>query len=216
MFSLWGQYAADFADGLKVTVELTGYGLVLAIALGVVLAAARLSRVRAIRAVATVYVETARATPALVVLFLVYYGLGELGVLWSAFWSAVAGLGCFYAALFCEIFRGGLEGVERGQHEAADALGLGRGQRLLRVILPQAFLPILLPATNTVADLIKDTSLVVVLGVAELTSHANNASSITYRPMDMFLLAGLMYFGVYLLISRTLTYWEAHVQRHRH
>lgn len=213
---LWQRYVGPFLQGLLTTVELTALGLVVAVGIGALVAAGRMSRFVLVRGIAVGYVDVMRATPTLIVLFLTYYGLGEIGVLIPAFWAGVFGLGVFYAALFAEIFRGGIESVARGQTEAADALAMGPWLRLRTVILPQAFGAILLPSTNTIADFIKDTSLVVVIGVADLTSAAQSGSSDTYRPMDMYVLAALMYFVLYLVISRLLARWELNVQRSRH
>lgn len=213
MLSLWGRYFVPFLHGLAVTVEITGAALVLAVAIGALLTGCKISRFRALRLVSTLYVEAFRATPVLVLLFIAYYGLGQVGFRLSGYWAATLTLGTFFGALFAEIFRGGLQGVEGGQREAAEALAMGRWLRLRKVVLPQAFLAILLPSTNTVANIIKTTSLVVTIGVADLMSQANAASSATFEPMDMYLLAGLMYLALYLLISRALGRWELHVQR---
>lgn len=216
VLTLWQHYLVPFLQGLGVTLEITGLSLLLAVVFGAVLTACRLSHWRILRLLATVYVDIMRATPVLVILFLVYFGLGQVGIQFSGFWAAVLGLGCFYASLFAEIFRGGVLGVDRGQGEAADALGLSPSLRLRKVTLPQAFMAILLPSTNTVADLIKDTSLVLVIGVADLMAHANQATADTFKPMDMFVYAGLFYFALYLLISRVLARWEYRVQRLRY
>lgn len=216
MIQLWGEYFASFLQGLLTTVEITVCGLVVAVTAGGLLAICRMAPVRALRILAAVYIDVVRATPTLVVLFLAYFGLGEVGVLIPAFWAAVLGLGLFYAALFAEIFRGGVEGIEPGQRESAEALGMSTSLRLRKVILPQALRAILLPSTNSVADFIKDTSLVVVIGVSDLTSAASQATAVTYQPMDMYLLAALMYFCVYLLISRVLGRWEIHAGSARH
>ncbi len=213
MLALWGRFVVPFLHGLTVTVEITGAALVLAITVGALLAGCRLSRFRTLRLVATLYIEAFRATPVLVLLFIAYYGLGQVGFRLSGYWAATLTLGTFFGSLFAEIFRGGFQGVDLGQHEAAEALAMGRWLRLRKIVLPQAFLAILLPSTNTVANIIKTTSLVVTIGVADLMSQANAAASATFEPMDMYVLAGLMYLAVYLLISRVLGRWELHVQR---
>lgn len=215
VLSLWGQYIGSFLQALAITIELTVLALVVAVLGGGLLAAARTSRVRALRLAAIVYIDLLRAIPVLVLLFVAYYGLGQIGLKLSGIAAATVALGCFYAALFAEIFRGGLQSVDRGQGEAAEALGMGTWFRLRRVILPQAFIAILLPSTNQLSNIIKDTSLVVTIGVADLMSHAYEASSATFQPMDMFVLAGLVYFCLYLLLSRALGRWETIVQRRR-
>lgn len=215
MISLWGHYIGRFFAGLGVTVELTALGLLVAVVVGAVLAGMRSSPRRVLRLPARLYIDVMRSVPVLVLLFIAYYGLGQLGLKLSSFGAGVAALGVFYASLFAEVFRGGFAGVGRDQREAADALGMGRWLRMRRVILPQAFVSILLPSTNVLSDLIKDTSLVVIVGASDLMAVAYRASSVTFEPMDMLVLAGLMYFALYLLLSQALGRWERNVQRRR-
>lgn len=215
MISLWGQYVGAFFDGLGVTVELTALGLVVAVIAGAVLAGMRSSPRWVLSLPARAYIDVMRSVPVLVLLFIAYYGLGQLGLKLSGIAAGVVALGAFYASLFAEVFRGGFSSVSRGQREAADALGMGRWLRVRQVILPQAFVAILLPSTNLLSDLIKDTSLVVIIGVADLMAQSYRAASATFEPMYMFILAGLMYFGLYLLISQALGRWERDVQRRR-
>ena len=215
LFSLWGQYLGSLLSGLATTVELTLLGLAVAVAGGALLAALRSSRLRVLRVPAIVYVDLLRSIPVLVLLFIAYYGMGQLGLNLSGVLAATLALGSFYAALFAEIFRGGMQGVDRGQREAAAALGMSTAQQLKQVILPQAFVAILLPSTNQMSNIIKDSSLVVTIGVADLMSKAYQASAQSFQPMDMFILAGIIYFCVYLIISRALAKWELSVARHR-
>ncbi len=215
ILGLWGSYLPSFMRGLVITMEITGLGLAVAVVLGAILAGFKLSKFKALRVIATVYVDIIRSIPVLVLLFLAYYGLGQLGLTLSGIASATAALGAFYAALLCEIFRGGVQGVERGQREAADALGLGRVSGFVRVILPQAVLRILPPSTNQLSNIIKDSSLVVTIGVADLMARSYEASATTFKPMDMFVLAGLIYMALYLVIARAIGRWELNVQRRR-
>lgn len=213
IWGLWSSYLPSFLDGLVVTMEITGLGLGVAIVFGMILAGCRLSRFRVLRLLATIYVDVLRSVPVLVLLFLAYYGLGQLGLTLSGIASATVALGAFYSALLCEIFRGGIQGVERGQREAADALGLKRTSVFVRVTLPQAILLILAPSTNQVSNIIKDSSLVVTIGVADLMARSYEASSTTFQPMDMFVLAGIIYMVLYVVLARVLGRWERNVQR---
>ncbi len=215
LFSIWGQYFPSYLQGLGVTIELTVLSLALALVIGFVLALMRLSKVRGLVIVATVYTDVLRAIPVLVMLFIAYYSLGAIGIKLSGVEAAVLTLGAFYGALYGEVFRGGISGVDPGQREAAAALGLPPSSVMRKVVLPQAFLAILPPATNRFADIIKDTSLVVTISVADLMLQSYQAISATYRPMDMLGLAAIMYFVVYLLVSRVLARWELNVQRRR-
>ena len=213
IFALWGQYFGNFLDGLGISLEITIAGLAFALVAGAGFAALRLARFRVLRFIGTAYVEVVRATPMLLVLYIMYFGLGQVGIKLPAYWAAVIALGTFYAAQFTEIFRGGIQSVDRGQREAADALGLSRWQRLRKVVLPQAVMTILLPSTNALADIIKDSSLVITIGLSDLMARTYEATSATFEPMDMFLLAGVMYLVVYLLLSRVLGRLELNVQR---
>ena len=210
---LWVHYVPSFLGGLAVTLGVTGGSLALALIWGLLLALARLSPWRALQGAAATYVTVMRAVPVLVLLFLIYYvGFFRL----NGFWSGVLTLGLFYAAIYSEIFRGGIQGVERGQVEAAMALGLPSATRLRRVIGPQALRAILPPGTNQLANLIKDTSLVMTIGVGDLMMQAYKAGSTNFEYLDMFLLAGVLYFALYLGVSRGIVRWENRVRQQRY
>ncbi|MDA8194926.1 MAG: amino acid ABC transporter permease [Thermaerobacter sp.] len=215
MIALWRQYLPQFFQGVGVTLELTALSLLVALLFGFLLALARLSGWRGLVLGATVYTEVIRAIPVLVLLFLAYYSLAQAGIKLSGMTAAVVTLGGFYATLYGEIFRGAILGVDRGQSEAALALGMNRRTVMRKIVLPQAFFTILPPATNQLSNLIKDTSLVFTVGVTDLMFQAYAASSATFQPMDMLLLAGIVYFVFYLVLSKFLTRWELNVQRRR-
>lgn len=206
---LWGRYFPGYLRGTLVTLELTGASLAAALALGLLIALARMAPSRVLRNAAAAYVEVFRATPVIVILFVAYFGLAQMGLTLPPFLSVVVSLGAFYGALYCEVYRSGVESVPNGQREAAAALGLPPHRSLWRVVLPQAMLAILPPGTNTAADLLKDTSLVVTIsGVADIMYHAYGAASATFAPMTMFVLAALVYFPIYLLLSVVARRWE--------
>ena len=210
---LWVHYVPSFLRGLAVTLGVTGGSFALAMIGGLLLALGRLSPWRALQGAATTYVTVMRAVPVLVLLFLIYYvGFFRL----NGFWSGVLTLGLFYAAIYSEIFRGGIQGVERGQVEAAVALGLPSATRLRRVIGPQALMAVLPPGTNQLANLIKDTSLVMTIGVGDLMMQAYKAGSTNFKYLDMFLLAGVFYFALYLVVSRGIVRWENRVRQQRY
>lgn len=206
---LWAQYFPLYLRGTVVTLELTAACLAAGLLGGLLLALVRMGRSRILRNLAAAYIEVFRATPVIVLLFLAYFGLAQMGFTLPAFACVVLTLGAFYSALYCEVYRSGVEAVPRGQWEAAEALGLGRGRVLRRVILPQALLAILPPATNRAADVLKDTSLVVTIsGVSEIMYQAYGAASNTFAPMSMFVLAAIFYFPLYLILSRVVRGWE--------
>lgn len=214
MLQLWIQYLPQMWQGVGLTLELTAAALVLALVFGFILALARLSRFRLLNLLATWYTEIVRAVPVLVILFIVYYSLGNLLKL-SGLVSAIVSLSAFYATQYAEIFRGAILGVDRGQTEAASALGMTQRTIMRKIILPQAFFSILPPSTNQLSNLIKDTSLVFTIGVADLMFQAYQASAATFLPLDMLLLAGVIYFIFYIILSKFLARWELNVQRSR-
>lgn len=197
------------------TLQITAGAFVIAMVFGMLLALARLSPLRMLKASALIYVDVIRAIPVLVLLFLIYYVLGQYGFKLNGMMSGIVTLGIFYAAVYSEIFRGGIQGVDRGQNEAALAIGMNGATRMRKVILPQAFLAILPPATNQLANLIKDTSLVMTIGVSDLMMQAYKMGSNNFKYMDMFMLAGVFYFALYLLLSRGIVRWEERVRQQR-
>ncbi|MCL5116680.1 MAG: amino acid ABC transporter permease [Firmicutes bacterium] len=215
MLQQWALYLPDYLKGVGMTLELTGAALLVALVFGFILALARLSKIRVLDWAATGYVEIIRAIPVLILLFICYYSLAQAGLKLSGPVAAIVGLGGFYAALYGEIFRGAILGVDRGQREAAEALGMPRSVAMRKVILPQAFFAILPPATNQLSNLIKDTSLVFTIAVADIMFQANSALSQNFLPLDMLLLAGVIYFLFYLILSKFLARWELNVQRRR-
>lgn len=215
LLHIWWRYLPSFMAGLKITLEITIATFVVGVIVGAALTACRLSRWRALRVVATIYIDTVRSIPTLVILFLVYYSLGQLGLNFSGIMAAIWGLGFYYASLLAEIFRAGIQSVGQGQREAALALGINRRTLVSKVLMPQALLYVLAPTTNQVSNIIKDTSLVVTIGVSDLMSQAYTAGSQTFLPMDMLVLAGILYLIVYFILTRVLVRWEANVQRRR-
>lgn len=215
MLQAWTQYLPAFLQGVGVTLQLTGVSLVIALVFGFILTLARLSHWKFLDVISTGFIEIVRAVPVLILLFIAYYSLPEIGITLSGFVAAVVTLGAFYSTLYGEIFRGGILAVDRGQREAASALGMSSGTIMRKVILPQAFFSILPPATNQLSNLIKDTSLVFTIGLADLMFQAYNAGGTNFEYFDMFILAGIMYFVFYLILSKLLARWELNVQRNR-
>ncbi len=214
MFQVWMKYLPSLLKGVGTTLELTALSLIVAVVFGFLLALARLSRFRVLNFIARWYIEIVRAVPVLVILFVVYYSLGNVITL-SGRVSAIVSLGAFYATQYGEIFRGTILGVDKGQTEAAFALGMPQPTILRKIVLPQAFFSILPPSTNQLSNLIKDTSLVFTIGVADLMFKAYEAASESFLPLDMLLLAGVIYFVFYIILSKFLARWELNVQRSR-
>jgi polar amino acid transport system substrate-binding protein len=189
-----------FLGGAAVTIFLSASAFALALPLGLGLALGRLERRRAVRFFCSLYVEVFRGTPLLLQLYVLYFALAPL-IRLGALSAAVLGLSLNYAAYEAEIHRGALLAVPKGQGEAARSLGLGRWQALRYVLLPQS-LRIALPAmTNDFVALLKDSSLVSVITVVELTKR------MTIAAVDLrsWLLPGLACAGLYLAMSYPLS-----------
>ena len=181
---------------------------------GFVVAIMRVSRMRAVRAVATVYITLLQGTPLLMQLFLAFYGLVVLtGVRLDA-WPAVALAFTLYAAAFLgDIWRGTIEAVPRTQWEAAAALALPRRQIMRRVILPQAARIAIPPTVGFLVQLIKNTSVAAIVGVVELTRAGQLMVNVTYQPMVVYPLVAALYFAVCWPISFAAGRLEARLDR---
>jgi len=181
------------------TLVLSCLSMALAVAFGSVIAIGRVYGNRVVRVLLTAYVEVTRGTPILLQLFVIYYGLASV-VRLPAFVAALIGLGLNYAAYESEIYRGALEAVQRGQLEAARVLGLSDWQTLRLVRAPQAFRFALAPTTNDFVAMLKDSSLVSVLTVMELTKQ----TQIFATNLGSWVLPGALCAALYLAMSLPL------------
>jgi glutamate transport system permease protein len=186
-----------YLEGFRNTLSLTLVSAALAIAIGTVLAAFRVSPVPVLRAVGTLYVETLRNTPLTLVFFFSVFVLPQVDIRLSFFAFAVVALTVYHAAFFCEAVRSGINAVGVGQAEAARSIGLGFGQTLRIVVLPQAFRTVIPPLISVFIALTKNSSIAAAFGVAELTKIGQELSNTTGEPIAVL-------FGVacfYLIIT---------------
>lgn len=188
--------------GAVVTVQVTVLSFLLSSVIGLLLALVRLSPVRAVSAIGASVVNVIRGLPIIVQLFYIYFVLPDIGIQLSAFQAGVIGLGIAYSAYQAENFRAGIEAVDPGQHEAAQALGMRGTLIMRRVILPQAFRIALPPYGNTLVMMLKDSSLVSTITVAEMTRAGQLIASSTFQNMTVYTLVALLY----LLMSMPLVY----------
>ena len=204
-----------FLEGAAVTALLSVASFAIAMPLGMLLAAARLGAGRAIRGVAVAYVEILRGTPVLLQLYVLYYGLAPILKL-GPLTAATLGLGLNYAAYEAEVYRGALMAVPHGQTEAASALGLGPWQTLRHVMLPQAIRTALPAVTNDFVSLLKDSSLVSVLTVVELTKRMTIAAVEVRSWLGPGLLCAALYFVMSFPLSRLSRRLEARLENDPH
>jgi polar amino acid transport system substrate-binding protein len=195
-------YLPLLAKGALVTLELSLLSMVLAVSLGLIVALSRLYAPAVLRIVSSVYIESIRGTPLLIQLFLIFYGLPHLGIRLSPFFAAIVGLGLNYSAYEAENYRAGIQSIPRTQMEAALALGMTRAQALRHVIVPQAMRLVIPPVTNDFIALLKDSSLVSVITMVELTKAYSQLASIHYDYLGIGLLAAAMYFLIGLPFVR--------------
>jgi cystine transport system permease protein len=201
-FDLLVTYGPGIVSGLKYTFILTITSLVGSAFLGLVLAFGRLSRRAWLRFPATWYIEIMRGVPLLLVLFLVYFGLPGFGIRLSPVEAAIIAFSFNGAAYMAEIFRSGIQSVDVGQTEAAIALGMTHNTMMRRVILPQAVYVTLPPAANFGVDMLKATSLALVITVPEVSYHAYNAIAATFATIPIFIIASAVYLSACIPLTR--------------
>ncbi|HUA51927.1 MAG TPA: amino acid ABC transporter permease [Candidatus Sulfotelmatobacter sp.] len=189
-------------SGIAYTVATALCAIVISIVLGLLVALPGLSRNRVARRLNLLYVEALRAVPMLVMVLWVYYGLPVvLDIRLDPFFAGVVALALCDSAFEAEIFRAGIQSIERGQHEAADALGLGYVAKMRFVILPQAIRRVLPPLGNQFVYMLKTSSLVSVIGLTELTRRANELVVTEYRPLEVYTFLVLEYLALILIVS---------------
>ncbi len=198
--------------GALMTLVLSFLSMAIAVFAGSAICAGKLYGNWAVKSFCNVYIEVIRGTPLLIQLYLLYYGLPNLGIQLPAFVAAVLGLGLNYAAYEAEIYRAGLLSIPKGQEEAARSLGMTGWQAHRFVIIPQAVRTILPPSTNDFIALFKDTSLVSIITVMELTRAYTTAATTTYRFLELGLATATLYF----LMSFPLSIWSRKMEKQRH
>jgi polar amino acid transport system permease protein len=197
------------------TLRMTALSFALAVVAGLVVALGEMSRRRWLAGICRVYIEFVRGTPTLVQLFLIYFGLPAFGIVLPGFGAAVVALGLHYAAYLSEIYRGGIAAVDRGQSEAASAIGMTRAETMRHIVLPQAVRVILPPMGNSLVSLLKDTSVASLIAAPELMMRADDLTSEYYMPMQIYIVAGIMYFVMAFPLSMGVRWLEARLRRGR-
>ncbi len=201
-------------DGILVTFEVTVFSIILALFIGLFTGLGRISKNRFINGAASLYVEVIRGIPLLVQLFYIYYALGRL-VQMPPLPSAVLAMGICYGAYMGEIFRAGIQSIPKGQTEAARSLGMTNAQSMFHVILPQAFKTILPPVGNEFVALLKDSSLVSILAVADLLRRGREYASETFTYFETFTVVALVYLIITLFLSKIISIMEEKISAGR-
>lgn len=189
------------ARALVVTVQATLGGMLIALTLGLLLAIARRARLPVVRLPVVGFVEFVRSTPLLVQIYFLFYVLPGFGVQLSAFATGVLALGLHYGAYCSELYRAGLDGVPRGQWEAAAALNMSRMQTYIRVVIPQAIPPVVPALGNYLIAMFKDTPLLSAITVLELLQTAKVIGAETFRYTEPLTLVGVLFLAVSLVAA---------------
>jgi len=201
---VWG----PLVHGLLVTLEISFWALALTLAMGLVVALLRTSRSFAGRALASGYIQLIRNTPLLVQLYLFYFVLAPImGI--GRIWTGILCLAFFEGSFAAEIFRAGIESVPKGQWEASRSLGLGRYVEFRRVILPQALQLMLPPLTGQAVSLIKDSSIVSVIAIFDLTNEGRTIISNTFMSFEIWFTVA----AIYLVLTTSLSAVAGHLER---
>lgn len=190
-----------FLEAAWITILLSVLTAVLGLICGILGTAARLSRFVVLRFLGAAYVSLFRGTPALIQLFILYFGGPQIGIQLDAFEAGVIGLGVNVGAYMTETMRGAIIAVDNGQAEAARTLGMSRWQAMRNVILPQAMRLMIRPLGVNLNALIKSTALVAAISVVELTYTAQRYIGSTYKPFEMFLIAGVLYMIIIYIVG---------------
>ena len=181
------------AQGLAITVLITFTGTAIALCIGLVLAIMRRARAKWISLPAEAFVEFVRATPLLVQLYFLYFGLPVFGISLSALVTGIIGIGLNYSAYTAEVYRAGIEGVPRGQWEAARALNFSHGQTWVQIILPQAVRKVIPALGNYLVAMFKDTPILASISVLEMLEQAQIVGSENFRYLEPMTEVGLLF-----------------------
>ncbi|MDP4098661.1 ABC transporter substrate-binding protein/permease [Paenibacillus sp. P96] len=210
--SIWNvfwEYRGFYATGIGYTLLLSALGVLFGFIIGLFICLIRMSGIGIIRWIGSAYVELLRGTPMLVQLMIIHYGLAlTFGINLSPLQSGIITLSINSSAYLAEIFRAGIQGVDRGQMEAARSLGMNRGKAMRHIILPQAFKAVLPAIGNEFITIIKESSIISVIGMVEIMYQASVVKNITYQGMSPYLIAAAFYFIMTFGLSKLLGRWE--------
>jgi octopine/nopaline transport system permease protein len=220
-------WADDYFFGTLVVLEVFAAALIMAVIFGLIGAVARLSRSRLANSLAKTYVVTFRGAPEIIILLIFYFGVAvTLTALVRSFvpdtkfvdippfWSGSMAIGLIVGAYMTETFRGAFLGVDQGQVEAAHALGLSKSQTFFYIRIPQMWRLALPNFGNHMLSIMKDTALISIIGLEEITFVAQMATSITRQPFTMYMIVALIYLAITTLITFGVAALERYANRH--
>ncbi|ACA55270.1 amino acid ABC transporter permease [Clostridium botulinum] len=213
-FSFLSKYYSFFTSGAKYTIILAFFTVVIGTILGLLLSLMKLSKNKILKYIAVSYIEFIRGTPVLVQLYIIYYGLPTIGIRFPEvpilgsnfpdFFAGILALSINSGAYVAEIIRAGIQAVDKGQMEAARSLGMSESMAMKNVIIPQAFKNILPALGNEFITIIKESSIVSIIGIHELMYNADTVRGNIFRPFEPLLVAAVMYFILTFTLSKLL------------
>lgn len=196
----------------SVTVRLTFMAMLFGVVMGALAALLRVRGRGFLSKLAGVYVVVFRGTPLVVQMLIVYFALPQVGLRYDKFTSAVIALGVNAGAYIAEIIRAAIESIDRGQMEAARSLGMSHGMAMRRIIVPQTYRRLLPPLGNEFIAMLKDTSLIALIGGEELTRAGQHIISATFRPWPVYLSVAAIYLAMTAAFTVVVRYWERRLQ----
>ena len=214
-FSVVPSYISALLLGSVWTIAITVCAGILSFFGGIIFATSALYGHWIVRLPLRVFAWLFMGTPLLLQLFLIYFGLIQVGIDLPAFAAGVIGLGLHFAVYNSELIQASILAVDKGQYEGARTLGLSRGQTLRRIVIPQAIRAVIPPMGNNMIALLKDSALVSVIGVMELTLAAQQAISRTYRPFEFYLAVAFCYYIINLALEAGLRIMERRIAASR-
>lgn len=194
-------------DGLSKTLLVFLLTLVISIPLGVLVSLGRTSKIKVLEKITGFYILIMRGTPLLLQIIFIFFGLPAIGISVDRLPAAVTAFVLNYAAYFAEIFRGGILSIDKGQYEGAKVLGLSSKDTFFRIVLPQTIKKVLPPASNEIINLVKDTSLVYVVGLDELLKVGKAAAN-KYSSLVPLLIVGIVYLILIAVVTKVLSRLE--------
>lgn len=209
LFDLLAEYGGALLSGLGITLQLTIIGIIFASIIGVFCALVNVSKNKYLKIITSIYINIIRGTPFLVQAYIIYFGLPmALGIRMSETTAGIVAISLNAGAYMAEIMRGGIEAVDKGQMEAARSLGLPYPKAMVKVILPQAIRTMTPSLINQFIITLKDTSILSIIGIRELTMAGKLVIAKNYESMAMWTLVALFYFVVIYGITKISRYIE--------
>lgn len=187
-------------EGLIVTLQISGLSAILAFSIGFILALMRISNYQFLKDIATVYIAIIRGTPLLVQIFIFYFIIATIFEL-ERFLAGAISLGLFFGAYIAEVLRGAIQSIDKGQYEAAKSLGMNYVQTMVYIVMPQALKRALPTLVGEMIALVKDSSLVSVISITDLTKVGREIVANTFSPFETWLIIAAMYFAITFLLS---------------